>query len=233
VSTIFSLRTNGDEIARCLLTWNNADCAELGPNIEMLAVHQSRRGQGWLHTFYSMIEHFVLARWTMTGLTEDGKKRCRIFASYLTGTEVETRRRSNGESESVCDKDFFLRYQGFDVRFDAMNCIGGCPADEDAVKYIKPNASTSLDAQQLLFVGPDTEQMPKYSGRSVCHYCACSSQDAHLSLCSGCKQVRYCSSVCQAEDWPQHKLWCRKSKEDFEADMVAMGVPYATEDSCS
>lgn len=144
VTTFLSLRTSDDEIARCLLTWNNADCAELGPNIEMLAVHQCRRGQGWLHKFYSMTEQFVLSHWTMTGRTEDGKKRCRIFASYLIGTEVETRRPSNGKSESACDKDHFLKYQGFDVRFDAMNCIGGCLADEDAVKYINPKASRSL-----------------------------------------------------------------------------------------
>mmetsp|Transcript_44855 Transcript_44855/g.72018 ORF Transcript_44855/g.72018 Transcript_44855/m.72018 type:complete len:319 (+) Transcript_44855:295-1251(+) len=29
-----------------------------------------------------------------------------------------------------------------------------------------------------------------------------------LHICSGCQTARYCSSVCQREDWPNHKLVC-------------------------
>eukprot|EP00928_Gymnodinium_smaydae_P037004 TRINITY_DN25756_c0_g1_i1.p1 TRINITY_DN25756_c0_g1~~TRINITY_DN25756_c0_g1_i1.p1 ORF type:complete len:613 (-),score=70.89 TRINITY_DN25756_c0_g1_i1:23-1861(-) len=217
VSTYFSLRSSNDELARCLMSWNNTDCAELGPNIEMLAVRQCKRGQGWLHKFYRAIEHFALQRWTMTGRTEDGKRRCRIFAAYLTGTEVETRTAANGRSASISDKDFFLKFEGFEARFDAMNCIGGVLLDEDAVKYIRPK---DVDGEQSAFDDSDA-CMTKDSQESrleLCQYCACSSKETHLFKCSLCKQVKYCSTSCQKADWPQHKLWCQKTKDDFEDD---------------
>jgi len=30
------------------------------------------------------------------------------------------------------------------------------------------------------------------------------------TLCSGCKEVYYCSAECQAKDWSKHKLVCKK-----------------------
>jgi len=38
----------------------------------------------------------------------------------------------------------------------------------------------------------------------------CYVRDIDLSKCSGCMKVRYCSIVCQKEDWKGHKLICKK-----------------------
>ena len=36
-----------------------------------------------------------------------------------------------------------------------------------------------------------------------------------LLRCSRCKDVYYCSVVCQKKDWKYHKKWCGKSREDI------------------
>jgi len=33
-----------------------------------------------------------------------------------------------------------------------------------------------------------------------------------LRLCSGCRSIRYCCSVCQRDDWPEHKRVCVPKK---------------------
>ncbi|EKM48441.1 uncharacterized protein PHACADRAFT_202808 [Phanerochaete carnosa HHB-10118-sp] len=45
-----------------------------------------------------------------------------------------------------------------------------------------------------------------------CDYChKVQGRDYHgnLKCCSGCKLIVYCSSVCQAKDWPRHKAECK------------------------
>jgi len=226
VSTSFTMQDSEDVIARCLTSWNNMDFAELGPNIEMLAVREDRRGEGWLAKLFNIVEKFILSRWTMRGRTEDGKKRCRIFASYLTGAEIEQRVRQSGQKQSLSDKDFFFKYQGFDVRFDAQNhMLAGRPVDEDAVKYVKSVAGDSHLEESASGRGDEEAmEMIKNPGILLCHNCACAHEDAQLQLCNGCKQVRYCSAECQKKDWSRHKLWCKKSKEDVEDLLIEKGL---------
>ena len=41
--------------------------------------------------------------------------------------------------------------------------------------------------------------------------CYCGSEGKYC--CGKCKEKRYCSTVCQKEDWKQHKMYCNnKSK---------------------
>jgi hypothetical protein len=37
----------------------------------------------------------------------------------------------------------------------------------------------------------------------------CEDSHENLKKCSRCRSVRYCSTKCQSEDWPNHKLVCR------------------------
>lgn len=41
----------------------------------------------------------------------------------------------------------------------------------------------------------------------------CSRELEALRVCSGCKTISYCSTICQQSDWPKHKLICQAIKE--------------------
>jgi len=41
----------------------------------------------------------------------------------------------------------------------------------------------------------------------VCH------QETHLLSCANCGQIKYCSAVCQRQDWPHHRPACRAYSE--------------------
>merc|ERR1712194_819789 len=112
---------------------------------------------------------------------------------------------------------------GFDVRFDAGNLLGGQPIDEDAVKYMRPKLSKSKKESQLALDGPESGQMHKHHGRLLCHYCARSGEKAKLLICSRCRQVRYCSEECSTNDWRFHKLWCGKTKDDLQKELIDLG----------
>lgn len=42
---------------------------------------------------------------------------------------------------------------------------------------------------------------------------ACANTSSSLMKCSGCRLVRYCGKVCQANDWSQHKQLCKEKKK--------------------
>lgn len=49
---------------------------------------------------------------------------------------------------------------------------------------------------------------------AYCKYCGTSDGDKELQVCSGCKDMYYCSRYCQEKDWRCHKPTCRSvSKE--------------------
>ena len=50
------------------------------------------------------------------------------------------------------------------------------------------------------------EKLTKYN--SCCAKCGRGGVKVKLSKCGKCQKIYYCSSVCQQEDWPQHKLEC-------------------------
>lgn len=41
----------------------------------------------------------------------------------------------------------------------------------------------------------------------------CKQGDVKLKVCTGCSSAWYCSSSCQASDWPTHKKACRATKQ--------------------
>ncbi len=57
----------------------------------------------------------------------------------------------------------------------------------------------------------DEEQFKKtLCGCSDIHSCANCLKSDNVSMCSGCKEVYYCSRECQKKDWPSHKGECKK-----------------------
>jgi hypothetical protein len=49
----------------------------------------------------------------------------------------------------------------------------------------------------------------KTKPRDLCHVC-----DKQTStLCAGCKSIRYCSDLCQKQDWKRHKAECKKLRK--------------------
>jgi len=44
-----------------------------------------------------------------------------------------------------------------------------------------------------------------------CYIC-CDSDESHLSRCSQCQQICYCSKSCQREDWSRHKKHCHEKQ---------------------
>jgi hypothetical protein len=45
------------------------------------------------------------------------------------------------------------------------------------------------------------------AGGAVCDICT---KSGKMQVCGGCSTRRYCSRVCQAKDWPEHKKGCKK-----------------------
>jgi hypothetical protein len=41
-----------------------------------------------------------------------------------------------------------------------------------------------------------------------CFTCKQSQKLSSLMLCGRCKSTQYCCRECQADDWPEHKVWC-------------------------
>ena len=214
MSTIFALSKGDEEVARCLMTYHNSEAMEHGPTIEMIAVRQDERGNGWLSVLYAEVEKYALERWPMLGQRKNGEMCHRLFATYLTGTEVEIRAKSSGKRQSLRDKDFFFKYEGYEVRFCAQNqMISGRPADEEAVKYFTQLAGSSKAKNESAPSSRPKMTRDSCERGKVCHRCA--RPGARLT-CSRCRLIHYCDAECQSEDWSMHKLWCCKTQEQVE-----------------
>ncbi|KXJ23612.1 zinc finger MYND domain-containing protein 19 [Exaiptasia diaphana] len=54
-----------------------------------------------------------------------------------------------------------------------------------------------------------------------CHFAPCSKIEHELqefSICGRCQQVRYCGTLCQQRDWPNHKKCCKeKAKQRLQS----------------
>ena len=55
-----------------------------------------------------------------------------------------------------------------------------------------------------------------------CNGCGSAAKDQCLSVCSGCRLVRYCSKECQKGSWPTHRVACKAANKDAEAHFDEM-----------
>ncbi|CAK7210238.1 hypothetical protein SCUCBS95973_000711 [Sporothrix curviconia] len=53
---------------------------------------------------------------------------------------------------------------------------------------------------------------------SSCNTCKKTDADVTLKTCAKCKTTRYCSTDCQASDWPEHKITCRRLAAELAED---------------
>ena len=51
------------------------------------------------------------------------------------------------------------------------------------------------------------------AGLDVCVTCGASTEGVARSICTGCRQVQYCSTACQYADWKRHKPACYKHRD--------------------
>jgi tetratricopeptide (TPR) repeat protein len=65
-------------------------------------------------------------------------------------------------------------------------------------------------AEAACFVGQHQRCMSLAA--SLATQCHCCGHTCATSLCSRCKQARYCSVACQHKDWSNHRLFCAKAK---------------------
>ena len=58
----------------------------------------------------------------------------------------------------------------------------------------------------------------------VCSWCLKTIKEAPLSLCAGCKVLKYCSSTCQKEDWKKgpHKNECKYLKNQIPSSQIRL-----------
>ena len=58
----------------------------------------------------------------------------------------------------------------------------------------------------------------------VCSWCLKTIKEAPLSLCAGCKVLKYCSGTCQKEDWKNgpHKNECKYLKKHIPSSEIRL-----------
>ncbi|KAI1333900.1 hypothetical protein F5Y15DRAFT_320884 [Xylariaceae sp. FL0016] len=72
----------------------------------------------------------------------------------------------------------------------------------------KTNNSTEDD---FIPIGPSW-QFDKIASCIVCDY------SPRTYFCKGCKQARYCSKLCQTDDWPTHRRLCQQLYEQSQSE---------------
>jgi len=62
----------------------------------------------------------------------------------------------------------------------------------------------------------------------LCHTCNKEISTNQKSRCSRCKNIYYCSTKCQKNDWPTHKLICKENIKEKENKSTPPGPIYGT-----
>ena len=59
--------------------------------------------------------------------------------------------------------------------------------------------------------------------QKTCVKCGrCPAADTQLRRCGSCLAVKYCSSVCQTEDWASHRLVCKNVGAARKEELVPL-----------
>lgn len=64
-----------------------------------------------------------------------------------------------------------------------------------------------------------TKAAPLAAVLNKCHQCGKADTQTELSICSGCRLIRFCSKECQTKSWPDHRTKCKAAKAEAEANI--------------
>jgi len=119
LSTRFTLFHEDEEVARCHMSYRDGSYdPSMGPTIEMIAVKQSRRGEGLANVVWYWVLWFISNNFTIECLHNDSPvKHVMIKATQIMTQEVELRQRKrDGDLWPVGFKELLYNYCGFSVR---------------------------------------------------------------------------------------------------------------------
>lgn len=233
LATRFQLFHEDEEAGRCLLTYRDGSYdASMGPTIEMIAVKQSRRGEGLAKILWYHVRRFIETYFTIECLNNDIEpEHVMIKATQIGTNEVEIGKYKDGSSHPMTFKEFLYDYCGFSVREQkgimAFMLASTRPKDEEAVLFIpllKPGAPSRMKEPKL---GKATYK--ENIGKRMCLHCSKVSLD--MLRCARCGVAYYCGADCQRKDWKnRHKLWCKKSLDEVRKTMIEQGALEITPD---
>jgi len=240
LATRFTLFEKDEEVARCHMTYKDGSLdPSMGPTIEMIAVKQSRRGEGLAKVLWYWVRCYIEENFTIESLnTDTNPGYVMVKATQLNTNEVETRQQedNNNNMIPVGFKEFIYDYCGFSVREQkgvlGYMLDGRRPKDEEAIKYIKllpiEELSPTIRTHESLL-----KRMPKIgrgymrekSCKRICMFCSrIGSPGTDLFRCNICSVAFYCGSQCQKDDWDRHKKWCGKSREKIKKKLINEGL---------
>lgn len=218
LATRFTLYHEDEEVARCHMTYKDGSWdPSIGPTIEMIAVKQSRRGEGLANVLWYYVRKFVEDKFTIECLNNDAPmKHTMIKATQIGQNEVDIRKEKDGSMHPLGFKELLYDYCGFSVRPQkgAMAFMMGNrrPKDEEAVLYIplvdkapSPKAAaTARNRRPRCCPKPGNAIMREKCGARMCHWCT--NVSVQLLRCNRCGIAFYCNATCQKSDWKRHKV---------------------------
>ena len=225
LATRFTLFHEDEEVARCHMSYRDGSYdPSMGPTIEMLAVKQSRRGEGLAKVLWYHVRRFIETNFTIECLNNDAPlKHTMVKATQIDNSEIEIRLEKDGTRHSMGFKEFLYDYCGFNVREQkgaVAAILGGRRIkDEEAILYIPllPRGTPS----PLKVPKPGKAIYREKGGARMCHWCSKVSKDK--LRCTRCGVAFYCNTSCQRNDWKRHKLWCNKSREQVRETLIQRG----------
>lgn len=224
LATRFTLYHEDEEVARCHLSYRDGSWdRSMGPTIEMIAVKQSRRGEGLAKVLFYWVRKFVEDHFTIECLNNDAPQgHIMIKATQINTNEIEMRKDSEGSLHPVGFKEFLYDYSGFSVRplKGAAQYLmgGGRPKDEEAVLYVP---LITPQSKRKTCPKPGHAIMREKCGARCCQWCLTVGID--LQRCTRCGIAFYCKAACQRSDWKRHKKWCNKTREQVRELMIEEG----------
>ena len=184
LSTLFilKLKDSSECIAKCLLSYYCENFDAQGPTIEMISVKKEYRGYGYCYLLYQIVEKYCMDNWTAKGVYNNELCR-RIMVTSQPGSQIELRKKKNGDIVSITDRIFFSHYLGFDEH--QVESFRKPIPGQDQVKYFKEYISTPY------ILNPNFRHN---FGKQSCFCCAkISGKASDFKRCSKCKIAFYCN----------------------------------------
>jgi hypothetical protein len=231
LATRFTLFHKDEEVARCHMTYRDGSWdPSMGPTIEMIAVKQSRRGEGLAKVLWYWVRRFIEDNFTIECLNNDAPLgHVMVKATQIGTNEVDIRVEKDGSRHPMTFKEFLFDYCEFSVREQkgaaAFVLSSQRPKDEEAVLYIpllsKEELASRPRAESSNAPKPGNAVFREKCGARMCHWCTKVNVD--LSRCSRCGTTFYCDRSCQKNDYNRHKKWCGKTREQVRELLIKEG----------